>query len=80
MQTYFPLPSSIGGTYLAPSNEQEREAYHNIVTISQLAGSTCMSTGVTSSEHPQMEDDVITEAPSFLLWDHLFHRWGWLHK
>ena len=43
MQTYFPLPPSIGGTYLAPSNEQEREANHNITAISQLAGTTCMT-------------------------------------
>ena len=40
MQTFFPLPTSIGGTYMAPSNEQEREAYHNIAAISQLAGTT----------------------------------------
>ena len=63
MQTFFPLPPSIGGTSMAPSNEQEREAYHNIAAISQLAGTTHMTTGVTSSKHPQMEDDVITEAP-----------------
>ena len=64
MQTYFPLLPSIGGTYLAPLNEKEREAYHNIATISQLVGTTHMTTGITSSELPQMEDDVITEAPS----------------
>ena len=50
MQTYFPLPPSIGDTYLAPSNEQEREAYCNIVAISQLVDTTCMTTGVISSE------------------------------
>ena len=27
MQTFFPLPPSIGGTYMAPSNDSEREAY-----------------------------------------------------
>ena len=42
MQTFFPSPPSIGGTYMAPSNEQEREAYHNIAEISQLADTTQM--------------------------------------
>ena len=64
MQTFFPLPPSTGGTYMTPSNEQEREAYYNIAAISQLAGTTRMTIGITSSELLQMEDDVITEAPS----------------
>ena len=50
MQTYFLLPTSTGDTYMAPLNEQEREAYCNIAAISQLAGTTCMTTGVTFSD------------------------------
>ena len=64
MQTFFPLPPSIGGTYVVPSHEAEREAYWNIATMSQLAGTTCMTTNVTPGNLPHIDDDVITEAPS----------------
>ena len=64
MQTFFPLSPSIGGTYMAPSHEAEREAYWNITAMSQLAGTTCMTTNVTPGNFPCVEDDVITEAPS----------------
>ena len=64
MQTFFPLPPSIGGTYIAPSNDLEREAYQNAAVISQLAGTTHMTSGVTPSRLPHIEDDVVTEAPS----------------
>ena len=35
MQTFFPLSPSIGDTYIAPSNELEREAYQDAAVISQ---------------------------------------------
>ena len=49
---------------MAPSNEAEREVYWNVTAISQLADTTCMTTDVTPSDLPCMEDYVITEAPS----------------
>ena len=65
---------------MAPSNEQEREAYHNIAAISQLAGTTHMTTGVTSSELPCKWKMMLSQKLLvFLLWDHLFHKWGLLH-
>ena len=49
---------------MVPSHEAKREAYQNITAISQLAGTTCMTTNVTPGDLSHMEDDVITEAPS----------------
>ena len=65
MQTFFSLPPSIGGTYIAPSNDLGREAYQNAAVLSQLAGTTCMTFDVTPSGLPHIEDDAVTKASSF---------------
>ena len=61
---FFPLPPSIEGTYITPSNELEREAYWNAAVISPLAGTTHMTSDVTPSGFPHIEDDAVTKAPS----------------
>ena len=64
MQSLFPLPPSMGGTYIAPSSGLEREVYHNAAVRSQLANTTCMTTAFTPSGPASIEDDEVTEAPS----------------
>ena len=75
MQTFFPLPPSIGDTHIAPSNELEREAYQNAAVLSQLADTTHMTSGVTPSGLPCIEDDAVTVAPSVSTIGSSFCKW-----